>query len=58
MESQKYLEMITKEKEELQKFIKSNIKSKVETNSENINDLLELSNEELDRSSKIIAEVN
>ncbi len=57
LESQKNLENITKEKEELQNIIKLNINTKIETNRENINDLLELSNEELDRSSKIIAEV-
>ncbi len=50
-------EIINKEKKELEQFIRSREKNTVANTDENINDLLQLSNEELNRSSKIISEV-
>jgi hypothetical protein len=50
--------MVSKQKYELENFIKKNLQRKeVEPTEDNIRDLLDLANEELDRSSKIIAEV-
>jgi hypothetical protein len=51
------MEIVRKEKKELESYIKSVRKPSITSTAENINDLLELSNEELDRSSKIISEV-
>jgi hypothetical protein len=41
----------------LEHFLKQSNKPSITNTTENINDLLELSNEELDKSSKIISEV-
>jgi hypothetical protein len=49
--------MSRKEKQEIEKYLRQTDKPIVANSVENINDLLELSNEELDRSCKIISEV-